>query len=268
MRLNKLLFTLSFIFISLNTQAENILRLATTTSTENSGLLSVLHPIFEERFNCQLHVLAVGTGKALKLAENGDVDIVLVHAPNAELAFINEGLGINRTPVMHNDFILVGPPQDLAQVKQAKSIIHALHNIAATQSQFISRGDDSGTHKKENALWQTADINPVGVWYVQSGQGMGAVLKMANEKQAYTLTDRGTYLAFQSKLDLTILFEKEPPLLNPYHIMVVNPARQPHVKYELAQHYIDFVTGSEGQNIIASYKMAGQTLFYPDVIKQ
>ncbi len=268
MQHHKLLFTLIFIFTTYNSQAENILRLATTTSTENSGLLSVLHPIFEEYFNCQLHVLAVGTGKALKLAENGDVDIVLVHAPNAELTFINEGFGINRSPVMHNDFVLIGPQQDAAQVKNAKTIIHALHNIAATQSQFISRGDDSGTHKKEKSLWQTADINPAGAWYVQSGQGMGAVLKMANEIQAYTLTDRGTYLAFRSKLDLTILFENEPPLHNPYHVMVVNPARQPHVQYELAQHYIDFITGNEGQNIIAAFKMAGQNLFYPNVIKQ
>ncbi len=263
----KLLLVLSITFNSLHCHAENILRLATTTSTENSGLLSVLHPVFEKKFNCRLDVLAVGTGKALKLGKNGDVDLVFVHAPKAELIFVNQGYGTNRTAVMHNDFVLVGAKNDLAQAKQAKSIIDAFQIIAETKAEFISRGDDSGTHKKEQLLWQMAKIDPAGNWYVQAGQGMGAILKIADEKQAYTLTDRGTYLSFQDRIDLMIIFENEPPLHNPYHVMAVNPQLHPHVQYQLAKHYIDFITGIEGQAIIGAFKMKGQQLFYPDVIR-
>ena len=262
----KLLFTLSIIFNTFNALAENILRMATTTSTENSGLLAVLNPVFEKKYNCRLDVIAVGTGKALKLGENGDVDIVFVHAPKAERAFVKAGHGVGRTAVMHNDFVLVGAKTDLAHASQAKSVIDALQNIAKAKAEFISRGDDSGTHKKERALWQTANIVPAGRWYVQAGQGMGAVLKIADEKQAYTLSDRGTYLAFQDRIDLIIIFENDPPLHNPYHIIAINPQRHPHAQYQLAKRYIDFVTGHEGQAIIGAFKMQGQQLFYPDVI--
>lgn len=251
---------------SFNSQAENILRLATTTSTENSGLLAVLNPVFEKKFNCRLDIIAVGTGKALKLGENGDVDVLFVHAPKAELAFVNAGHGVERTFVMYNDFVLVGAKSDLAKLKSAVSVLDALQKIALSRAEFISRGDDSGTHKKEKALWQMANLDPAGPWYVRAGQGMGAVLKIADEKQAYTLTDRGTYLAFQGKIDLQIMFENDPPLHNPYHIIAVNPEKHPHVKYQLAKQYMDFITSDEGQAIIANVKMKGQTLFYADVI--
>ncbi|KAF3982262.1 MAG: tungsten ABC transporter substrate-binding protein [Methylococcales symbiont of Hymedesmia sp. n. MRB-2018] len=262
----KLLFTLSIMLYSFNSQAENILRLATTTSTENSGLLAVLNPVFEKKFNCRLDIIAVGTGKALKLGENGDVDVLFVHAPKAELAFVNAGHGVERTFVMYNDFVLVGAKSDLAKLKSAVSVLDALQKIALSRAEFISRGDDSGTHKKEKALWQMANLDPAGPWYVRAGQGMGAVLKIADEKQAYTLTDRGTYLAFQGKIDLQIMFENDPPLHNPYHIIAVNPEKHPHVKYQLAKQYMDFITSDEGQAIIANVKMKGQTLFYADVI--
>lgn len=260
------LVALSVFFFPLRSQAENILRLATTTSTENSGLLSILNPIFEKEFNCRLDVLAVGTGKALKLGENGDVDVVFVHAPQAEIDFVNRGYGINRRSVMYNDFVLVGPKKDLARVKQAKSVIDAFDKIEEVEAEFISRGDDSGTHKKERALWQMANIDPVGAWYIQAGQSMGAVLKIADEKQAYTLTDRGTYLSFQDKIELTIIFENDPSLYNPYHIIAVNPEKHPHVHYQLAKNYIDFVTSRAGQTVIATFKMKSQILFYPNAI--
>lgn len=244
--------------------AQNFLRLATTTSTENSGLLSALNPIFEQKCNCRLHVLAVGTGKALKLGKNGDVDVVFVHAPQAEIAFVNAGYGLNRIAVMHNDFVLVGAKKDLAGIKQATSIADVLQKITNTQAEFISRNDDSGTHKKERSLWQMANINPVGSWYIRAGQGMAAVLKIADEKQAYTLTDRGTYLSLQDRIELTVLFANTRVLHNPYHIIAVNPKKHPHVQYQLAQQYIDFVTSREGQTILATFKIKGQVLFYPD----
>lgn len=257
------LFALSIILIPGYGQAQNILRLATTTSIENSGLLSALTPVFEQRFNCRLDVLAVGTGKALALGRNGDVDVVFVHAPSAEIAFVEEGYGIGRLAVMHNDFVLVGAEADVATVKTANSTSDALQIIAAANAEFISRGDDSGTHKKERLLWRLANIHPSGAWYIQAGQGMGAVLKMADEKQAYTLTDRGTYLSLRATIELVILFENDPLLHNPYHIIAVSPEQHPQVQHQLAKHYIDFVTSSDGQAIIAAFKMKGQSLFYP-----
>lgn len=244
--------------------AVEVLRMSTTTSTENSGLLAVLNPVFESRFKVRLDVIAVGSGKALKLGENGDVDVVFVHAPQAELKFVEAGFGIDRKSVMHNDFVLAGPVSDLANVGGVTSAAEAMRKISQNRVEFISRGDDSGTHKKERRLWRAAGLTPEGSWYVSAGQGMGAVLKIADEKQAYTLSDRGTFLAMEEKVALKIVFSGDPALFNPYHIMAVNPVKHPHVNYRLAKQYIDFVVSEQGQRIIAEFKKGGQQLFYPD----
>ena len=262
----KYLFFLIAVLINPLSWAEGILRVATTTSTENSGLLSVLNPPFEKKFGIRLDVIAVGTGKALRLGENGDVDVVFVHAPQAELTFVDSGFGIDRKPVMHNDFIFIGPKSDPAELKSAKNVKQVLKKIKAARALFISRGDDSGTHKKETQLWQATGIKPEGDWYISSGQGMGAVLRVTDDKQAYTLTDRGTFIAYQDKIDLNIVFEGDDTLFNPYHIMAVNPERHPHVQYDLATKYINYVTGPEGQKFIQTYRKDGQQLFYPDAI--
>ena len=247
--------------------AEEYLRLATTTSTENTGLLAVLHPPFEHKTGIQVHVIAVGTGKALRLAQDGDVDLVLVHAPDAEIEFIEAGFGVERQPVMHNDFILLGPPDDPAQLRQATSLADAMSRIQQSGHDFISRGDDSGTHKKELELWQLAAIRPEGQWYLSVGQGMEQVLQIANEKLAYTLSDRGTWLAFKNKIEIGIVFENAPELENPYHVILVNPKRHPHTKIDLAREYAKYITGEEGQKFIREFNKNGQPLFYPDAIR-
>ena len=213
------------------------LKLSTTTSTENSGLLAVLHPAFEKKYDVKVDVIAVGTGKALKIGSNGDVDVVFVHAPAAELKYVQSGAFIDRKAVMHNDFVIVGPKSDKADLAHATSAADALKRIATTQSEFISRGDDSGTHKKEKALWKVAGIVPEGKWYIAAGQGMGAVLKIADEKQAYALSDRGTQIAYADKMDLTVRYEGDKVLFNPYHVMAVNPATHPHTNYDLSSKY-------------------------------
>lgn len=243
------------------------LKLSTTTSTDNSGLLAVLHPVFEKKYDVKVDVIAVGTGKALKIGSNGDVDVVFVHAPAAELKYVESGDFIDRKAVMHNDFVIVGAEADKAKLAQALTAVDALKHIAATESDFVSRGDDSGTHKKEKALWQIAGIQPEGAWYIEAGQGMGAVLKMADEKQAYALTDRGTQIAYAPKMSLKVVFEGDEVLFNPYHVMAVNPEKHPSVKYDLAKHYIDFVTSEEGQSIIENFRKSDQQLFYPDAVK-
>jgi tungstate transport system substrate-binding protein len=240
--------------------------MATTTSTDNSGLLDVLNPPFEARYGVKIDVIAVGTGKALKLGENGDVDLVFVHAPAAEEAFVASGFGVDRRPVMHNDFVILGPRADPAGVRQAATAAAALARIAERHATFISRGDESGTHKKEQTLWAAAGVEPAGPWYLSSGQGMGAVLQIADDKDAYTLADRGTYLAYRAKLRLVVLVEGDAALFNPYHVIAVNPARHPHVSYDLAERYIEFVTGAQGQGIIGDFRIEGEPLFHPDVI--
>ena len=245
-RFSLLVFLIS---VATNTWAANVLRISTTTSTENSGLLAVLHPVFEEKYNVSLEVIAVGTGKALKMGGQGDVDVVLAHAPTAELKYVASGDFIDRLAVMHNDFVMVGPRNDPAGIGSAKNIEEALRAIAQTKSAFISRGDDSGTHKKEKALWENAGIKPLGDWYVDVGQGMGAVLNIANEK-----------------LDLIVLFEGDVSLFNPYHVMAVNPAKHKQARYDWAKKYIAFVTGPEGQEIIRGFRKGGQQLFHPDAL--
>ena len=214
-----------------------------------------------------MDVIAVGTGKALKLGANGDVDVVFVHARKAEDKFVADGNGVDRRDVMHNDFVVVGPKGDPAGLKKAKTAVDAFKLLAEGKAEFISRGDDSGTNKKEKQLWKAAGITPKGKWYVEAGQGMGAVLQMAFNKKAYTMADRGTYIAYEDKIDLVILFQGDKAMYNPYGIIAVNPKKFPKVNYDLAKKFINYVTGPEGQKIIKEYKKKGKQLFFPDAIK-
>jgi len=244
--------------------AQERLRLATTTSTENTGLLKALLPPFEERNGCKVDVIAVGSGQSLKLGEQGDVDVILAHAPELEEKFMKEGFGVSRRYVMSNDFIILGPAEDPAQIKDLKGASAAFKRIAETKSPFVSRGDKSGTHVKELAIWKAAGIRPKGKWYLEAGKGMGEVLNMAHEKQAYTLSDRGTYLAYRNKTSSVILCQGDPILANPYHILAVNPHRFPHARYQLAMKLIEWVTSPEGQKIIGDFKdKSGNRLFVP-----
>ncbi|MBF8259496.1 MAG: tupA [Actinobacteria bacterium] len=257
----------SFVFVllgltALPAAAEVRLRMSTTTSTENSGLLSVLLPPFEKKFGCKVDVIAVGTGKALKLGEAGDVDVVFVHARNLEDKFVANGFGVNRRDVMYNDFVIVGPPDDPAGVGKAQSAPEAFRAISSAGSPFISRGDESGTHQKEKEIWASAAIVPEGAWYAEAGQGMGEVLTIATQKRGYTLSDRGTWIAFRKKTDLVILRQGDDNLWNPYGIIAVNPKKHPHAKYDLALKLVDFVTGPEGRSLIAGFKVDAEKLFF------
>jgi len=242
--------------------AEERLRMSTTTSTENSGLLSVLLPPFEKKHGCKVDVVAVGTGKALKLGEAGDVDVVFVHARTLEDKFVAAGFGVNRRDVMYNDFVVVGPPGDPAGVRKTQSAQEAFRVISTKGTPFISRGDESGTHQKEKEIWASAGIVPRGAWYVEAGQGMGEVLTMATQKRGYALADRGTYIAFRMKTDLVVVRQGDRNLWNPYGIIAVNPKKHAHVKYDLAMKLIDFVTGPEGRSLIAGFKVDGEPLFF------
>jgi tungstate transport system substrate-binding protein len=247
---------------ALPARAEERLRMSTTTSTENSGLLAVLLPPFEKKYGCKVDVIAVGTGKALKLGEAGDVDVVFVHARSLEDKFVANGFGVNRRDVMYNDFVLLGPPDDPAGIGKSNSAPDAFRGIAAKGSPFISRGDESGTHQKEKEIWASAGIVPRGAWYVEAGQGMGEVIMMAAQKRGYTLSDRGTYIAFRKKADIVVLRQGDRNLWNPYGIIAVNPEKHAHVKYDLAMKLIDFVTGPEGKALIAGFKVDGEPLFF------
>ena len=243
--------------------AQAHLRLSTTTSTDQSGLLQVVLPPFEQRFHLKVDVLAVGSGKALKLAENGDVDVVLSHAPELEDAFVRAGFGVNRRDVMYNDFVVVGPPDDPAGLRGTVDAAGAFTKLAASGATFISRGDESGTHQKEKELWQRAGVVPAGPWYVSAGQGMGEVLLMANERRAYTLTDRATFVVYKQRGDLAIVTQGDPLLRNPYTVTAVNPARHPHAKYVAAMQLIAWLTSPEGQALIGGFAPQGDVLFHP-----
>jgi tungstate transport system substrate-binding protein len=238
------------------------LRLATTTSTENSGLLAELLPPFEKANDCKVDVIAVGTGKAIKLGETGDVDVVLVHARNKEDAFVNSGFGVGRRDVMYNDFVILGPDSDPADIKGATDVAAAMGKIAAAKATFVSRGDDSGTHTREKQLWKAGSVAPAGDWYLEAGRGMGEVIIMAGERQGYTLSDRATYLAFKEKTPLRIVVEGDQQMFNPYGVIMVNPQKHPHVKVELAQKFIDFLISAEGKALINGYHRSGEQLFY------
>ena len=258
-----ILGVLTFSLLCQTANAEERLKMSTTTSTQDSGLLKLLLPPFEKQHNCKVDVIAVGTGQALKLGEAGDVDVVFVHARKLEDKFVADGFGLNRRDVMYNDFVVIGPKGDPAGIAKAKSAVEALKLVASKGSIFISRGDKSGTHTKEKELWQAAGIQPKGSWYVEAGQGMGPVITMATERQGYTLADRGTYNAFKGKkTDLVVLFQGEKGLFNPYGVIAVDPKKHPHVKHDLALKFIDFVTGPEGQGIIAGYKVNDEPVFF------
>ena len=241
------------------------LRMATTTSTENSGLLAVIQPAFEKALDIKVHIIAVGTGKALELGRRGDVDVVLVHARPAEEAFVTAGYGVARHEIMYNDFIIVGPEDDPAGVRGLHDAGKALTKIAAARAIFVSRGDDSGTHKKELALWQRAGIEPGGRWYRQVGQGMGKTLQIAGEMQAYTLVDRGTWLAYRSNTSLKLLVAGGADLKNSYGIIAVNPERFPDVNFTDAQRLIHWFESGAAHRLIAGYRVDGEQLFYPVV---
>lgn len=260
----KLFPVLALCLFSLQATAAEPLRLATTTSTANSGLMDYLLPEFTAESGIEVHLIAVGTGKALRLGREGDVDVVLVHARAAEDAFVESGYGVDRADIMYNDFVIVGPMTDPAGAARSKSVAEVLAHIHAMEHPFISRGDDSGTHKRELLLWQSAGKQPHGHWYREVGQGMGKTLQIANEVDAYTMTDRGTWLAYRGKLDLQLLFEDDPPLFNPYGIIAVNPKRHPDVNYSAAKKLIDWMTSPRVQKRIGEFKIQGQQLFIPN----
>lgn len=239
------------------------IRLATTTSTENSGLLGDLLPRFKQASGYDVHVIAVGTGKALRMGRDGDVDVVLVHAPVAEKKFVQDGFGEQRLPVMYNDFVIVGPDADPAGIAEASGVGDALARIARSESLFVSRGDDSGTHKKERGLWRSAEFAPEGSWYREAGQGMGKVLQMADELNAYALTDRGTWLAYRDKSRLRVAYEGHEALFNPYAIIAINAQRYPDLNHAGARTLIEWIRGDAGQRAIAAYRRSGEQLFRP-----
>ena len=246
---------------------DRFITVASTTSTEQSGLFGHLLPVFENKTGIKVHVVALGTGQALDVARRGDADVVFVHARAAEEKFLAEGEGVKRFPVMYNDFVLIGPKNDPAKIGGGKDIVVAMRKLEADHLPFVSRGDRSGTHMAELALWKTAGIDidkSKGVWYRDTGQGMGPALNTAASMGAYILADRGTWLAFKNRGDLTILVEGDKRLFNQYGVMLVNPAKHANVKKDLGQQFIDWLISPEGQQAIAAYKIGGSQLFYPN----
>lgn len=293
-RITVSLFLLSVMCFSAATslgEADRVLKMSTTTSTQASGLLDVLLPSFEKDTGIKVKVIAKGTGAAIRDGMDGNVDVIFVHAPAREEKFVQQGYGTKRYAVMHNDFVILGPEADPAGIKGLTDAAAALRNIAESQSLFVSRGDDSGTHSKEQTLWKAAGIQlestartvvkkgkkraikssapaDSGKWYLSIGQGMGKTLTFADEKQAYTLSDKGTYIKYkfgrEVPLDLDILCEGDPKLANPYGLIPVNPEKFPHVRYDLAREFALWLTSPRGQQIIADYRLLDRQLFYPD----
>ena len=241
------------------------LTLATTTSTRDSGLLKVLVPMFEKETGIEVKVVAVGSGQALELGRRGDADLLLTHAPDAEKRFMAEGYGEQRRGVMHNDFVLVGPQTDPARVTGQTSITKAFQRIARSQSEFVSRGDESGTQMKEKEIWKEAALDPAGNWYVRTGAGMAQALRIAREKRAYTLADRGTFLSQRDRLDLAIHSQGDPLLRNPYAVIVVSSAKHPGVNHQAANRFSEFLLSPKVQSIIGKFGVErfGQPLFFP-----
>jgi tungstate transport system substrate-binding protein len=243
--------------------------IASTTSTQNSGLLDILIPAYEKAtlYKIKVEIIAVGTGKAIRIAKKGEADMLLVHDPFREEKFVAEGYGVNRRAVMHNDFVIAGPGNDPAKIKSAKTAIDAFEEIAEKGVAFVSRGDDSGTNIREMDIWDDAGINPKGKgWYFEAGANMKETLILADQKKAYILTDMGTFLNLEPKIGLKILFREDRMLKNFYSVIAVNPERFPHAQYREAMDFIAFVTSLEGQRIIAGYKRHGINLFYPDAM--
>ena len=249
--------------------AQKFITVASTTSTEQSGLFKHMLPVFEKKTGIQVRVVALGTGQALDMARRGDADVVFVHARSAEEKFIAEGCGVKRLPVMYNDFVLIGPKSDPAKVAGGKDILEALRKIKNANAPFVSRGDRSGTHMAEIALWKQGGIdiaNEKGPWYRDTGQGMGPALNSASSMNAYILADRGTWISFKNRGDLAVLVESDKRLFNQYGVILVNPEKHKHVKKDMAQAFIDWVISPEGQKTIANYKISGQQLFFPNAI--
>jgi tungstate transport system substrate-binding protein len=250
--------------------AERFITVASTTSTENSGLFRYLLPQFQQATGIEVRVVAVGTGQAIKNAERGDADVLFVHHQPSEEAFVAQGFGVARRDVMYNDYVLLGPQTDPAGIKGTKDAVAALARIAATQAPFVSRGDDSGTHKLELSLWQAAGIDvkkASGSWYREAGSGMGATLNTASGLEGYTISDRGTWISFKNKGTLTLLVEGDPRLFNQYGVILVNPAKHAHVKAEDGQAFIDWLTSDQGQKAIADFQIEDQQLFFPNARK-
>ena len=248
-------------------QAQKFITVASTTSTEQSGMFKHLLPIFQKQTGIEVRVVALGTGQALDMARRGDADVVFVHAKTAEEKFIAEGYGVTRQPVMYNDFVLVGPRSDPAKVAGGKDIVAALRKVKAQTAPFVSRGDRSGTHMAELALWKVAGIDIAkekGPWYRDTGQGMGPALNTASSMNGYILTDRATWISFKNRGDLTIVVEGDKRLFNQYGVILVHPAKHAHVKKDMGQAFIDWVVSADGQKAIADYKIGGEQLFFPN----
>ncbi|SCC82345.1 tungstate transport system substrate-binding protein [Saliniramus fredricksonii] len=245
-------------------QAQDFITVASTTSTENSGLFGHILPLFQEETGIEVRVVAQGTGQALETGRRGDADVVFVHARELEEAFVADGFGVERLDVMYNDFVIVGPGADPAGLEGADDAASAMAAIAEAEAPFASRGDDSGTHVAEMNLWKAAGVAPEGQWYLSTGSGMGATLNTAAQVPAYALTDRATWLSFANRGSLEIVFEGDPVLFNPYGIILVDPERHPHVKAQQGQAFIDWVVSPAGQEAIASFTVAGEQLFFPN----
>ncbi len=264
--MKKLLLIIVIIALSgVQAFAGPVLKLGSTTSTENSGLFDYLLPIFKQQTGITVHVIAVGTGAAIELGKRGDVDAVLCHAKSLELQAVKEGYFVDRHDVMYNDFIVVGPPNDPARIAQASSALEAMKRIAQSGQLFVSRGDHSGTDIKEKSLWKQLGLMPKGAAYMEASQGMGGTLRIASEKRAYTLTDRGTFLSMQDKLDLKILYQGDPALFNQYGVMAVNPQKHNFVRFKAAETFVKWMISLDGQATIAKYKdRHGNVLFFPN----
>jgi tungstate transport system substrate-binding protein len=250
--------------------AERFITVASTTSTENSGLFGAMLPRFQQDMGIAVRVVALGTGQAIKVAERGDADVLFVHHRASEGKFVADGFGVQRLDVMYNDFVVIGPKDDPAGIKSATDVIRAFAYIAARQAPFVSRGDDSGTHKLELSLWQAAGIQVADgrrPWYRETGSGMGATLNIASAMDAYTLVDRGTWISFRNTGELAILAEGDQRLFNQYSVILVNPAKHPHVKAQDGQAFIDWLVSDQGQQAIAGFTVQGQQLFFPNAQK-
>lgn len=253
------------LFAALPALAGERLICASTTSTQNSGLFDHILPLFKHATGIDVHVIAVGTGAALEYGKRGDADVVFVHAKDLELELVKEGYFKDRRDVMYNDFVIIGPPSDPAGIKGSSSAVDALRKIEGARGPFVSRGDGSGTHMKELSLWKEAGVEPGGEQYMEVGQGMAKTQRIASEKRAYTLTDRGTWLAKMESLDMSVLYEGDPALLNQYGVMAVNPEMHKHVRYKDAMRFIEWLTSKEGQKAIADYETErGDRLFTPN----
>ena len=262
--------TLSLLFFSPIHASEKFITLVGTTSTDNSGLYNKILPKFTAKTGIAVRVISVGTGRAINIAKNGDADVLLVHHRRSEDEFIKKGYGLKRHDVMYNDFIIVGPKNDPANILDAKNAVEGLAQIAITKNLFISRGDDSGTHKKELLIWRLANIDverASGDWYREAGAGMGATLNTAEAMLAYTLTDRGTWLNFKNQKGLRSLVDNDPILINPYGVILISPIRHPHIKAKMGQAFINWITSTDGQTAISSYHINGRQAFFPNAKK-